>query len=112
MNFNISITPGFLKSLKTLSKRYKSIKQDFAAFAESLKNDPTQGVELTPGIRKIRMAITSKQRGKSGGARIITYTAFISEHLGNIYLLDIYDKADYSTIDIDILQKKIKELGL
>ena len=71
-----------------------------------------QGVELSPGIRKIRMAIASKGRGKSGGARVITYTVIISENAGKVYLIDIYDKADYSTVDVSLIQKKISDLGL
>ncbi len=71
-----------------------------------------QGDELSPGIRKMRMAITSKGRGKSGGARVITYTVIVSENDGKVYLMDIYDKADYSTVDVHIIQKKIRELGL
>ena len=38
-----------------------------------------QGDELSPGIRKIRLAIVSKGKGKSGGARVITYTICASE---------------------------------
>ena len=30
-----------------------------------------QGDELSPGIRKIRLAIVSKGKGKSGGARVM-----------------------------------------
>ena len=69
-----------------------------------------QGVELCPGIRKIRMAITSKGRGKSGGARVITYTLLLAENEGRVYLIDIYDKADYSTVDVTAIQKIVNEL--
>ncbi len=58
------------------------------------------------------MAITSKGKGKSGGARVITYTLLTIEEEGSVYLLDIYDKSDYSTVDVSILQKKIQELNL
>lgn len=112
MNFEIEAIERFRKSLKALVKRHRSLKQDFANFAESLKKDPFQGDELSPGIRKIRMAITSKGRGKSGGARVITYTVVISEEEGKIFLIDIYDKADYSTVDVAIIQKIIEDLGL
>lgn len=71
-----------------------------------------QGDELSPGIRKIRMAITSKGRGKSGGARVITYTIVIAENEGSVYLIDIYDKANYSTVDVAIIRELIHELGL
>lgn len=112
MNFEINITPGFLKSLKALAKRHKSIKQDFASFAKSLKENPFQGVELMPGLRKIRMAIASKGRGKSGGARVITYTVILAENEGKVYLIEIYDKADYDTVDTSVIQAIIKDLGL
>lgn len=58
------------------------------------------------------MAITSKGRGKSGGARVITYTVVATEQNGRVYLLDIYDKADYSTVDVGIIQQIIKRLDL
>lgn len=31
---------------------------------------------------------------------------------GTIYLLDIYDKADYSTVDVNVIRAVIKDLGL
>ena len=112
MNFEIHITPEFLKSLKLLAKRHRSLKNDFDVFAKSLKSDPFQGVELAPGIRKVRLAITSKGRGKSGGARVITYTVVAAENNGNVYLIDIYDKSDYSTIDVSVIQSVIEDLGI
>ncbi|MDE6342778.1 MAG: addiction module toxin RelE [Muribaculaceae bacterium] len=112
MNFEITATDDFRRSLKKLSKRYSSLKQDLKNFADSIRENPMQGDELSPGIRKMRMAITSKGRGKSGGARVITYTVIVSENDGKVYLMDIYDKADYSTVDVHIIQKKIRELGL
>ncbi len=68
-----------------------------------------QGDELTPGVRKIRMAIASKGRGKSGGARVITYTIVVKENEGRVYLIEIYDKGDFSTIDTSIISKVIEE---
>lgn len=110
MSFEITATPTFQKSLKALAKRYRSIKDDFAAFALSLQENPLQGDELAPGIRKIRMAISSKGRGKSGGARVITYTVLVSEDDGVIYLVDIYDKAEYSTVDVAKVRKMVQEI--
>ena len=40
------------------------------------------------------MAISSKGKGKSGGARVITLTVLISETDTNIVLLTIYDKSE------------------
>lgn len=112
MNFEIIPTSGFARALKALSKKYRSIKQDVEEFSMSLQKNPLQGDELSPGIRKIRMAISSKGRGKSGGARIITYTVVISEYDGRIYLIDIYDKSDFSTVDVAIIKNLVTELGL
>ena len=112
MNFEVIPTPDFEKSFKTLAKRHRSLKTDFLDFSKELKQNPYQGDELSPGIRKIRMAISSKGRGKSGGARVITYTVITLEDAGEVYLLDIYDKSDFSTVDVSILQKIITDLGI
>lgn len=112
MNFEVIPTPDFEKSFKALAKRHKSLKQDFRDFTKELKQNPFQGDELTTGIRKIRMAITSKGRGKSGGARVITYTVVALENSGEVYLLDIYDKNDFSTVDVNILQKIVNNLEI
>ena len=71
-----------------------------------------QGDELSPGIRKIRLAIVSKGKGKSGGARVITYTICASESEGRVYLVDVYDKSDFSTVSVSILKKIISEQGI
>ena len=87
MSFKVIPTPTFAKSLKALAKRHKSLKEDVKAFVAELERDPLQGVELTAGIRKIRMAIKSKGAGKSGGARVITYNVLVTEEEGTVYLL-------------------------
>lgn len=71
----------------------------------SLEENPFQGVELSPGIRKLRMAITSKGRGKSGGARVITYTVVTMETEGRMYLMNVYDKSDFSTVELSVLKE-------
>lgn len=112
MSFEIRPTPRFARELKALAKRHRSLKEDMANFARSLSENPFQGDELSPGIRKIRLAITSKGHGKSGGARVITYTVVAAESHGNVYLMEIYDKADYSTVDVTAIRNVIRELGL
>ena len=112
MSFEVLTLPDFEKSAKSLSKKYRSLRSDIDALITSLEKNPFQGDELTPGIRKIRMAITSKGRGKSGGARVITKTIVYTETEGKIYLLEIYDKADASTVDVEILKQIVAGLGL
>ncbi|MDE6345832.1 MAG: addiction module toxin RelE [Muribaculaceae bacterium] len=98
MSFEISTTAEFEKQAKALYKRHRSFKNDLLEFVKSLRENPFQGVELSPGIRKIRMTITSKGRGKSAGARVITYTIVSAAAEGRVYLMNIYDKADFSRV--------------
>ncbi|MCD8297143.1 MAG: addiction module toxin RelE [Prevotella sp.] len=112
MNFNIITTPHFEREAKALKKRYHSFKEDLERFIDSLSENPMQGTEITPDIRKIRLVITSKRRGKSGGARVITYTICTSDIDGRVYLVDVYDKADYSTVDISAVKRMIADLEL
>ncbi len=51
---------------------------------------------------KIRLAITSKGKGKSGGARVITYIKITDE---TVFLTSIYDKSEKNTItDVELKQ--------
>lgn len=110
MSFKILTTAVFESEAKTLQKRHRSFKNDLKELILSLEENPFQGVELSPGFRKIRMAITSKGRGKSGGARIITYTIIAAKMKGNIYLMSVYDKADFSTVDLSVLKNIARSL--
>lgn len=85
---------------------------DMDSFVESLQENPYQGIELAPNIRKIRLAITSKGKGKSGGARVITVNAIIKEGEGEIFLLLIYDKSDISNVSLDSIMKILKSINL
>lgn len=107
MSCSIKTSKAFDREVKRLAKRYHSIKQDLQSLSEELTNNPLSGVDLGKGIRKVRMAIGSKGKGKSHGARIITdTTAIINIEEGVITLLYIYDKAERSSIT----DKQIEEL--
>ena len=75
MSFNIIPTPSFEKELKRLAKKYLSIKFDVAALALQLQKDPKMRVPLGNECYKIRMAISSKGKGKSGGAGVLNLCA-------------------------------------
>lgn len=111
MNFEIRTLSSFDRKLKRLAKKYKSLKEDLMSLSASLLDNPTQGADLGGGVRKVRMSIGSKGRGKSGGARVITYTVLVDEESGIITLIAIYDKSEQDTIsrnEIEILQKEVK----
>src|SRR5579859_5795177 len=73
MSYNIKITANFDKEAKPLIKKYPSFKSDIARLISDLETNPTLGIPLGRNLFKIRIAISSKGKGKSGGARIITY---------------------------------------
>lgn len=73
MNYNILSTPLFDKQTKNLARKYPSLKNDLSVLIGLLSNDPIQGKPLDNDFYKIRLAIKSKGKGKSGGARVITY---------------------------------------
>lgn len=112
MNCRITVTNDFLKELKRLAKKYRSIKEDVAQLGESLKTTPIQGADLGNGIRKVRMAIASKGKGKSGGARIITYTVLLATTDTEIKLLTIYDKSEKANITDTEIQELRKANGI
>jgi mRNA-degrading endonuclease RelE of RelBE toxin-antitoxin system len=105
MNYEVEAIPNFRKDLKKLAKKYTSIKEDFGNLLQSLEQNPVQGTFLGNNCYKIRMAITSKGKGKSGGSRVII---FVKVSQKTVFLLSIYDKSEKEDISnteiIDLLQ--------
>ena len=112
MTCRITYTPDFAKQLKRLAKKYKSMKEDYAQLLAELRANPALGVELGNHLRKVRMSIASKGKGKSGGARVITYAILIAETDTDIKLLTIYDKSDRENITDKELLDLMKKNGL
>ena len=77
---------------------------DYETFLGELEKDPYQGSNLGGGVRKVRMAIASKGKGKSGGARVITYNLYQEGDSIIIDLLTIYDKGEISNITDDYIK--------
>lgn len=108
MSFNIIATKLFERKLKRLAKKHKSLKADLLEVIEQLAENPTLGTPLGKDCYKIRVAITGKGKGKSGGARMITYVRIVSE---NVFLMDIYDKSEQANISDKELQLLIDILS-
>lgn len=108
MSFNIIATEPFERKLKRLAKKHKSLKADLTEIIEQLAEKPTMGTYIGKDCYKIRIAITSKAKGKSGGARIITYVKIINE---TVFLMDIYDKSEQANISDKELQLIIDVLA-
>jgi hypothetical protein len=78
-----------------------------SALISSLKLNPEQGTPLGNNSFKIRLSISSKGKGKSGGARVITHLYIQNT---TVILLTIFDKSEQSNItdnDIRLLLKQI-----
>lgn len=105
MSYKIIPTKKFAKELKRLVKKYPSLKNEYASLIHSLEKNPVKGVSLGNNCYKIRVAISSKGVGKSGGARVITHI-IISEEI--VYLISIFDKSEYDNISDKEIQERLK----
>ena len=106
-------TDSFLRELKKLSKRHVSIKNDMAKLIADLRRNPLQGISIGHGMRKMRLPISSKGKGKSGGARVISHVTIVAEVDGAIVrLLKIYDKSERESISDAELRELLKKNAL
>ena len=110
-NITISVSDDFAKEAKRLAKKYPSFKQDYKDFLDSIKENPLQGDEITKNIRKIRMAIKSKGKGKSGGARVVTFNVLTNTEKGQVVFLLLYDKEDASTVKVNVVKQLVRDMG-
>ncbi len=106
MKSDFFYTPEFAKALKKLRKKYRTIDNDLKELSKEIINNPDIGTDLGNGLRKIRLKITAKNKGKSGGARVITEDIIIDTGDRNILFIIIYDKSDVESFDIE----KIKDI--
>lgn len=108
MSFNVIATGQFERKLKRLSKKYKSLSNDLAPIIDKLEKDPVLGTPIGRNCYKIRVAISSKSKGKSGGGRVITYVRIVRNA---VFLMDIYDKSEQANISDKELQMLIDILS-
>lgn len=111
MSFKIVPLSSFLKELKRLSKKYHSLKDDLAKLGIDLKADPKSGTPLGKNCYKVRLQISSKGKGKSGGARVITHL-LVTVKDETLYLLKIYDKNEQESISEAELSGLLKSIPL
>jgi hypothetical protein len=102
MSYKVFSIPPFDKQIKRLAKKYPSIKNEFSELIERLEHEPEQGTNLGNNCYKIRIAIASKGKGKSGGARVITNFVIAQK---SVFLLSIYDKSEKENLtDKELLE--------
>jgi mRNA-degrading endonuclease RelE of RelBE toxin-antitoxin system len=108
MSFSVIATEPFERKLKRLTKKYRSLKIDLLKLIEQLEENPNQGTPIGKECYKIRLAISDKSKGKSAGARVITYVRIVSE---TVFLMDIYDKSEQANITSNELEILIEILA-
>ena len=70
MNYEIIVKPTFQREAKRMAKHYASFKEDFALLIDDLEKNPQLGTDLGHGLRKVRMKITAKGKGKIAGVSV------------------------------------------
>ena len=110
MNVHIDYGPEFKRQFKRLAKKYHSLKSDYIAWLNELEKNPLVGDDLGCGIRKVRMAIADKGKGKSGGARILTLNVMVGDDGMNVTLLTIYDKSEISNVRDEYIEYLVENL--
>lgn len=107
--YNVKALDIFKQQTKFLIKKYPSLKQELTDLVNYLKTEPFQGPPLGKDCYKIRLAIKSKGKGKSGGARVISY---IQVSAITVYLLNIYDKSEKKSLsegELQLLLNKVPQ---
>jgi mRNA-degrading endonuclease RelE of RelBE toxin-antitoxin system len=108
MNYKVELTDHFKKEAKRLLKKYRSLKTELADLFDLLAQNPTLGTPLSQEVYKIRLAISSKGKGKSGGARVITY---VKTSNNIVLILTIYNKGETDSITDSEIKALIEIYG-
>jgi len=109
MSYSVKTTPHFDKEVKKIAKKHKGIKSDLTKLIDDLEKNPSMGTDLGQNVYKIRLAISGTNKGKSGGARVITYVIVVIE---TVFLAEIYLKSEHDTIDANLVVQRLKDDGL
>jgi mRNA-degrading endonuclease RelE of RelBE toxin-antitoxin system len=114
MNCRIVAIAAFSRDAKRLSKKYASLKTELQTLQNELLQNPRAGTLIRENTYKIRLAVKSKGKGKSGGLRIITHVVEVEIEVAEnekeqnitVVLVAIYDKSEMDTLP----DKQLREL--
>ena len=108
MRIRIEVTDEFKRNFKRLSKKFRTLNVELNELIIGLESNPKLGKSLGAGLYKIRLASESKDGGKSGGFRVITYYVEETDDSEIIYLVTIYDKSEEDSIKKSDLVKIVE----
>jgi mRNA-degrading endonuclease RelE of RelBE toxin-antitoxin system len=118
MNCKIIAIDDFNRDAKRLAKKYASLKGELKELEAQLLANPRMGILIRENTYKIRFAVKSKGRGKSGGLRIITHLIELEIEISEseieqditVILVAIYDKSEIENIDDAYLRSVIEDI--
>ncbi|NJO30666.1 MAG: type II toxin-antitoxin system RelE/ParE family toxin [Richelia sp. SL_2_1] len=96
----------FQRNLRTLVKKYRSIRNDVQPIIEQLEGGELPGDQISGigyEVFKLRVKNSDIQKGKSGGYRLIYYVKTAT----GIILLTIYTKSEQADIAADDIKNII-----
>ena len=108
MKYDVFTVATFEKNAKRLLKKYPSLKNELDKLKSELTANPLMGTPIGSNCYKIRIAISSKNKGKSGGGRIIT-NVYVEGEM--VFLITIYDKSEKENLTEAELQELLSKLG-
>lgn len=107
-SIKVEVAPTFNRNLRTLAKKYRSIRRDIQPVIEQLQKGDLPGDRI-PGIGyevfKLRVQNSDVQKGKSGGYRLLYYSKTVT----GIILLTIYTKSEQADIAAAEIRSAIAE---
>jgi hypothetical protein len=109
MSYEITPTDNFNREVKNLAKKYLSLADDLEILENELSKNPTFGNNLGNNVYKVRMAIASKGKGKSGVAKIISYVYVVGE---KVFLLSVFDKNEKENISDKEIKQLLKDIDI
>ncbi len=109
MSYSVVLTEHFKKEARKLTKKYRSLRVELEALGDELAENPTTGTPLGHDLYKVRLAIASKGKGKSGGARVITLVRVVQQ---KVYLVSIYDKSQLKNLSKAQIQELLQQEDL
>ena len=96
MKLQVFYTPLFERKFKKHLKKHQSLSDDLKLFIEGVST--ANPVNMGGSVFKYRMSVKSKNKGKSGGFRIISFEVLVNENEKDITLLTLYDKSEQESI--------------
>lgn len=110
MKITVRYTHIFGRKFKKYARKFQSLTNDLELFINEI--DKTKAVDLGGNLFKYRLSVKSKNKGKSGGFRIITFELIVSEEEKKITLLSLYDKSEQDSLTKNQINEILKDEGL